>query len=294
MKRYQKPIVAFVMFLVIQIFASIIIAIPALVIGVVGAAKAGEKIDPNTIESVMPGWLLAVVLCVSSIITIFFMQKRMKMLELKKSFNKPNMSLGKGIYLVFAAFVGIYATNIISEYMDLPNLIEAQLGDMASTFLGVLAIAFLGPLAEEVTFRGAIQRHLHITGQNPWRAILIASILFGVMHMNPAQIPFAAIIGFIMGIFYWKTQSLVLPVIIHVLNNGIACLLMNIAPEDSSLIELLGGPAIALSIAAAGFVFCGYVLYNYSKEPGVEIETIPVAGAPALKVETATEENKTE
>ena len=139
------------------------------------------------------------------------MQTPMKMIRLKDSFAMPKISLGKSLYLVLAAFIGIFATDVVSEVMDLPNIIEAELGGMSKTVMGVLAIAIIGPLAEEVVFRGAIQQHLHTNGERPFRAIFIASVLFGLMHMNPAQIPFAFVVGLILGVFYWKTGSLVLP-----------------------------------------------------------------------------------
>lgn len=269
MNKYIKPLGAFFSFIIIQLVVTMIVVVPYVIITLVrsGSSLSREDVVMGTIAS---SSAISITLIFSSIITVFFMQWPMKMLKLKESFKAPDMPIGKIVFLIVASFIGIYSTDIISEIADLPNLIEAQLGDMSSTVLGVLAIAILGPLAEEVTFRGAIQNHLHKSGDGPLKAILITSILFGLMHMNPAQIPFAMIVGAILGVFYYKTNSLVLPCVIHMINNGMSCLLMNVCPEDFSLVNALGGTAIALCVAVIGLAFCGYTLYKYAIEPNKE------------------------
>ena len=267
MSRYKKPILAFFCFTIIQLVVSFIVMIPmTLIVGAKQVASGNSEIlsDPDKVSSLIPSSMLAIVLVVSSLVSIFFMQKPMKMISLKDSFKMPTMPLGKTIGLIVVSFIGIYATNIFSELAALPNLIEAELGDMSKTFIGILAIAVLGPIAEEVTFRGAIQGHLHNNGETPWRAIFISSILFGLIHLNPAQIPFAMVVGAILGVFYYKEKSLVIPCIIHILNNGLSCLLTNVASEDASLVELLGGTAIAVTLGIAGLALCGWVLYKYA------------------------------
>lgn len=273
MNKYIKPLGAFFSFIIIQLVVTMIVIVPLAIITFAkeAATEGSSSLNPEELMgSMMESSAISITLIFSSIITIFFMQWPMKMLKLEESFKAPNMSFGKIVFLIVASFIGIYSTDILNEIMDLPDFIEAELGNMSGTVLGVLAIAVFGPIAEEVTFRGAIQNYLHKNGCTPFRAIFVTSVLFGLMHMNPAQIPFAMIVGAILGVFYYKTNSLVLPCAIHIINNGMSCLLTNVCPEDFSFVNALGGTAIALCIAIVGLTFCGYTLYKYAIEPNKE------------------------
>ncbi|MEW5822621.1 MAG: CPBP family intramembrane glutamic endopeptidase [Cyanobacteriota bacterium] len=83
--------------------------------------------------------------------------------------------------------------------------------------LSAILIAILSGLAEEILFRGVIQQ---ITG------ILIASILFGVLHIYNKKTIFyglyAIFIGYYLGLIYIYTQSLWAPILVHMINNAIA------------------------------------------------------------------------
>lgn len=269
MKAFKKPLFAFAVFLLIQVAISLVLVFPiTMVSGFIKAAQ-GEDIsaiaasDPS---SLIPTTALAIVLIVSSVISVFVMQKPMKMVTLKESFALPTIPAWKCVLYVLAAFVGIYATDIISEIMDLPNLIEAELGDMSKTVLGILAIAIVGPLAEEVVFRGAIMGHFLKEGFSPAKAIFWSALMFGIMHFNPAQIPFAMVVGLILGMFYWKTGSLFLPCLIHMINNATSCILSDTMGEDFSLVEPLGGTMPALAVAAVAACVCVFALSKLAKE----------------------------
>ena len=55
-------------------------------------------------------------------------------------------------------------------------------------------IALVPGFCEEVFFRGYMQRRL-LQAWSPWSAILVTSLLFGVLHLNPAQSLFAFLFG---------------------------------------------------------------------------------------------------
>ena len=67
----------------------------------------------------------------------------------------------------------------------------------------------MAPLVEELLFRGAIQGYMLREGMKPLNAILIASAIFGTVHMNPIQVPFAFAIGLIFGWLYYSTGSVI-------------------------------------------------------------------------------------
>lgn len=115
----------------------------------------------------------------------------------------------------------------------------------------------MGPIVEELVFREAVQGYMHRNGVDPWMAIMISSLCFGIIHFNPAQVPFAFCIGLILGMIYYKTGSVVLTSLVHVFNNSMAVLEMRLLGEDIktfSYEQALGGPLasyIYIAISAA-------------------------------------------
>ena len=164
--------------------------------------------------------------------------------------------LGVSTIFIFAA---MYVLNLAIEQAGIPNTMEDTFIDMSRNPFGVLSIALLAPILEELLFRGAIQGRLQEAGLHPWHAILISSFIFGVVHMNPAQIPFAFLLGAMFGWLYYRTRSLLPGIIGHVLNNSIAAVNM-ILYGDATIEDQIENPltmwiwavvAIAIGCAAA-------------------------------------------
>ena len=179
-----------------------------------------------------------------------------------KSFTEvPSKFIWLSIPLIIA---GMLFLNLCSEFLGLPDLMQDTFFAMSRNVFGIISITIMAPLVEELLFRGAIQGHLLRKGMNPWAALFIASAIFGIIHMNPIQIPFAFAIGMIFGWLYYRTGSLVPGIVGHFLNNSIACIQMaNMSKEEfnTTTIEWLGeGPTYAL-FALSFVVLIGMFLY---------------------------------
>ncbi len=136
---------------------------------------------------------------------------------------------------ILGAFSIMFAMNVVSEWMGLPDYTMKTVMEVLKSPFGVLSIALLGPVAEEVCFRGAIIGGMLREGRHPWTAILVSSMFFSLIHFNPAQIPFAFVMGLVLGLIYVRTESLLLPIFIHVFNNSTAVVqlfVMGDAAED--------------------------------------------------------------
>lgn len=170
---------------------------------------------------------------------------------------------GRRSLLVFLlALPTIMLVNLVQEvfFPELPDLVgEEQFKQLMYHPLGLLTISLVGPLCEELLFRGGIQTDLslHHSNQGWFVPIAFSSIIFALVHVNPAQMPAALTLGLLLGFAYWWTGSLVASVGIHVFNNSFACCLAFISPNDTSLVHLLGGRTSAGIIA----VVCLFWLY---------------------------------
>ena len=198
-----------------------------------------------------------------------------------KSFGEASgKTIGLSIPLIVA---GMLFINLCSEFLGLPDLMQDTFLGMSRNVFGIISITIMAPLVEELLFRGAIQGYMLRKGMKPLNAILIASAIFGIVHMNPIQIPFAFAIGLIFGWLYYRTGSVVPGIIGHFINNSIACLQMATLTEEefnTKTIEWLGaGPTYAL-FALSLVVMIGMFLYlkkhlpeapSYKEEEIIEV-----------------------
>ncbi len=160
---------------------------------------------------------------------------------------------GKLLSVVSIFIVGLSLwNNYLNELANLPNTMQDFFVSMMRHPLGIIATVILAPLVEELLFRGAIQGHLLRKWGSPALAIFISSLIFGMIHGNPAQIPFAFVIGVALGWVYYMTGSLVPGILMHFINNGTAVVAFWLSDNaESGLIDLLG-PQAALIMAVAG------------------------------------------
>lgn len=97
----------------------------------------------------------------------------------------------------------------------------------------LIMTVIMAPIFEEIIFRGIIQKGLINKGVAPWKAILYASIIFGVVHGNPWQFISAVMLGCVLGLVYDKTKSLLIPILLHGFNNLTLSLLVLYGKNES-------------------------------------------------------------
>lgn len=199
---------------------------------------------------------MALGLFLSSLAMLFFIHKtglfRLRLSLFRSIAFKP---LLQSTALVFTSML---ALNILVQWLPLENVLENQFEGLTHTFLGAFTISLLAPILEEVMFRGAIQGYLTRKLGNPWLAMAIAALVFGVYHMNPVQVVYASMFGFILGWMYYRTGSLMSVIVGHVLNNSIATLTMlmfGTATESEMMEEILPQEAVIASQVMMFIVF---------------------------------------
>ena len=131
---------------------------------------------------------------------------------------------------VIAALGALIPSMWIQEMIpELPNLVEDEFDMILANRWGYLAVGLLAPLSEEIVMRGAILKELLKSPKlSPWGAIAISALFFALIHMNPAQMPHAFLIGLLLGWMYWRTGSILPGVAYHWANNSAAYVLYNI------------------------------------------------------------------
>ncbi len=167
----------------------------------------------------------------------------------------------EGTFLPFLLFgVGFCSfSNVAMSYADqifqsFGIDYEVDFGDNPEGVFGFLlsfiATAIVPALVEEFACRGIVLGLLKKYGHG--FAIITSSIIFGIMHGNFEQIPFAIFVGLILGYIYVKTGSIWTGVLVHGINNAISVIftyLQNIM--DPNMQNLLYIVYLIVSMLAA-------------------------------------------
>ncbi|MEO0855499.1 MAG: type II CAAX endopeptidase family protein [Bacteroidota bacterium] len=112
------------------------------------------------------------------------------------------------------------------------EMIEGLLGNLdISIGLALVLVALTPALCEEYLFRGYMQRQLE--RRVPILAtILIVGVVFGLYHMRLTQALPLSFLGAYLAFAVWATGSLWTGVVLHLINNGLAVLLMDYAKRN--------------------------------------------------------------
>lgn len=158
-----------------------------------------------------------------------------------------------------------YVANIVtsmleSSFQNIMPFAEPKI-DLPSGALGfaisVLSVAVAPALIEEFLFRSVIMGSLLKFGKA--FAIFTSALLFGLVHGNLIQIPFAFLVGLVIGAMVVETNSIWTGVLIHFINNFISiCLDYSKNIIDEKLLNFLFLFLIAFLIIVGIFAF--YIL----------------------------------
>ena len=178
----------------------------------------------------------------------------------KGYFNSSQMTEGHvkaSNYLlsVLMMLAGIWMLNVFTNYTQwIPDLLEDKYDIIFGSWTGILCVAVVAPIVEELVFRGAITRILLKT-YSPWKGILISAAIFGLFHINPAQIIPAFLMGIVFAWVYYKTDNILPCCVMHILNNSIAVYITKNYSEIETLDDFLSVGVIFASALAAGIIF---------------------------------------
>ena len=117
------------------------------------------------------------------------------------------------------------------EYYEFFSRLMEQMTKDKATMIVLTVI--MAPIFEEIVFRRIIQKGLINKGMNPATAIIISSVVFGLVHGNPWQFVGAVLLGCVLGFVYHKTKSLLLPVLLHAFNNLCSSILIFYGDTES-------------------------------------------------------------
>lgn len=83
----------------------------------------------------------------------------------------------------------------------------------------LLEVSIIGPMVEELLFRGLVFHFVERDTGKEGAAIFISALLFGIWHGIFVQGVYTFLIGLVLGYLYAKTRKLIWPFLVHLVNN---------------------------------------------------------------------------
>ena len=138
-------------------------------------------------------------------------------------------------YLLFAPLLALLIHPLLIEWSaamspffpQLPDHVAESLRNLMQSDLPlwgrILLVSLTPAICEELAFRGYILSGLSRSGRYGI-AIVISSLLFGIIHMVPQQVFNATLLGMVIGLLAIKSNSLLPCLLFHFTNNALAVL----------------------------------------------------------------------
>ncbi|TVR14032.1 MAG: CPBP family intramembrane metalloprotease [Balneolaceae bacterium] len=165
-----------------------------------------------------------------ALIVYAFSKKELNLLPILKSTGQhardmimvvPLILFSISVIWVTILLLSLASSDLAQGYLDFLNSIEmletTSESPLYHYLLLFIGVAILPSLFEELVFRGAMverfgRKHGFKTG------VILSSVLFGILHVDVVG---AIFFGVILSLIYLKTSSLFLPILIHLINNGL-------------------------------------------------------------------------
>lgn len=235
----------------------------AIQFGVQMLAVAVYSVVTRQLPTALPAWLYVVILVVYSLVTIVvFLSARW--FRASRSYVRS----GPWLVLVWSAIAALGAIvpsmclqDLLPEWTgwakEMVDETEQQLSDlMLLGPAGYIVIALLPPVVEEMVFRGCVLHSLlKWRPQRRWLMIGVSALVFALIHLNPAQMPHAFLIGLLLGWMYARTGSIVPGVVYHWVNNSAAYVMFHVFQNPEHASDLFG-PGMSTLLLAFAFGLC--------------------------------------
>lgn len=131
------------------------------------------------------------------------------------------------------------------------------IGDLLFT---LLAVAVIPAIVEELFFRASLQSLLSNWFKNDWVGILTTAIIFSAFHFSFYGFLSRMSLGIILGLLYYYSKSIWLPIIMHLINNAIGVTTIYFVRNDIKKVDEVMNGNLPYQWLLLALVVCVYLL----------------------------------
>lgn len=149
-------------------------------------------------------------------------------------------SFDKGLllWILILELSSILPINMLVAFLDFGDFATFT-SDSALSIAAIVGTCLLAPFAEELVMRGGVEEYLLRWKQSAGLAIVLSSLLFGILHLYPSMIVVAFLNGLLYGWVYYRSRNIVVCFLMHMINNVASCLAGWLRPDDSTSLDIL-------------------------------------------------------
>lgn len=232
--------------LIMQGFATLIglILIPSTYLYSFERISAKEWLIKNTSTAMV---------IVAALATIAFMGTNSVFIEWNANFVFPDFMKGFGEWAREREDLAAEFTKFFTTFNSTGDFI-----------LGLLVIALLPAIGEELVFRGMLQPEFYRVSGNHHAAIWITAFLFSAFHMQFFGFVPRMLLGALFGYLYVWSGNLWMPMIAHFVNNGFSVLMIYLYQKGIITVDMESTEAAPWPVVASfTLVFAGLLFYFY-------------------------------
>jgi membrane protease YdiL (CAAX protease family) len=122
--------------------------------------------------------------------------------------------------LTFSTAIRNWATQLEAQYKQ-ALMAMTQMRSIWDLLFALLAIAVVPAMVEELYFRATLQKILMDWSGKPWVAIVVTAVLFSAFHFSYFGFLSRMSLGIVLGLIYYYTKTIWLPILMHFVNNAI-------------------------------------------------------------------------
>jgi len=207
----------------------------------------GHKLGPHLSWKAAP--MLGLVL-LSGILIVLIMPVNSVIINWNANFNFPD----------FMGGFEQWARAKEEEMAELTKLI-ANFGTETRLLFGLLVIAVIPAIGEELVFRGVLQRQLYRWVNNQHVAIWLAAVVFSAIHVQFFGFVPRVVLGALFGYLYFWSGRIIVPMVAHFVNNGFTVFLLYLQQTGRIDVDVESSEAMPLYSVLISLVLSAAVIY---------------------------------
>ena len=225
MKGIWKAIAYFVLYFGLTMILQVLLSIVFCAIGAAKGLNDETLIMEFANNNILGITVISGILTVLILYLVFKLRKKQVKQEWKLNhFDSKNVVLASVIAFSFSFLFALctYNTSIENSLMISKSVIfYNEIFPLFGAIMMVVNLLVIAPIAEEIALRGIVYTRVEKT-TNAVTAIIISSILFGLMHLMAGGIVLvigAVLMALVFGYIFYKFQSLWVCIIAHAVAN---------------------------------------------------------------------------
>jgi membrane protease YdiL (CAAX protease family) len=200
----------------------------AVVIGVlIGLARPDSA---DSVSAILIGTIVPTMLATGVALLVTKVRGNGPKIDLRWSFNREDVKAGLKFGLlglvVTTVAAGIW-TRIVGEQnatSSLGSLVDDQSMPIAAAITLFLYVWLVGPLCEEIIYRGLLWGALERLRWGRWAVFGLTTVIFAVSHLEPLRTSLLLVIGIPIGLARLYTGRLGASIVAHQVNNFLPAL----------------------------------------------------------------------